>query len=218
MAEEQAPAKKLRFTNNFVTIKATLDDETESFHVHEDIIKERSQYFRTAFDKKWAEGKAREIEMQEDDPEIVSGYLEFIYRGSICSAPFSSDSEERNRAIQHLIRLYVFGEKIQDDEFCNSTLRTLVTRCSEKDSTGSTWYPTGNSVRTLYDGTPTNSPARCFLVDMHLEHGEEEWLGEDAEHHHPEFLFDLARQLMRTKQQDSYESPMAKVEKWMKKA
>ncbi|KAF2167902.1 hypothetical protein M409DRAFT_22049 [Zasmidium cellare ATCC 36951] len=216
MAEQQALAKRMRFTSDFVTIKAISGDKTETFHVHEEIIKERSEYFRAAFDRRWKEGKAREIEMQEELPDTIASYLEYIYGGSVSSTS-DRDNAHRVEVSVRLLRLYVFGEKIQDDDFCDAVLSMLATRCDEKDSDERRWYPINEAVHLLYAGTPSGSPARSFLVDMHLQHGNIRWLEVDVKYHHPEFLLDLARQFMLTKDHMPHQSAASQLHKWLKK-
>lgn len=74
--------------------------------------------------------------MQDDDPDTVSAYLEFMYSTSVSSSPFSTEKVENDENVMRLIRLYILGEKLQDDDFCNEVLRTLGTQCDEEESAG----------------------------------------------------------------------------------
>jgi hypothetical protein len=51
------------------------------------------------------------------------------------------------------------------------------------------WYPTKQWVDQAYNGTPEGSPIRRLLVDMHMNHGREDWLDGKK---NVDFLADLA--------------------------
>lgn len=155
--------------------------------------------------------------MQEDDPDTVSAYLEFIYSRSVSFAFFTTDKAANDHTMMRLIRLYIFGEKIQDDDFCDEVLRTVGTRCDTEDSKGHLWFPVDIGVRSLYDGTPSNSPARRFVVDLHLRRGHKGFLQADIDKHHPEFLLDLALRFLRYNLYESDQSVFSLAEKWSKK-
>ena len=74
---------QFRFSGGFVTIKAGTGHNVEEFHVHEDVIKQRSEYFRRAFDAKWQEGKTRIIEFPEDSTAVVEAYVEWYASFSV---------------------------------------------------------------------------------------------------------------------------------------
>lgn len=124
-----------RFTSTIVTIKAGSGGRTQDFHVHEDVIKDGSSFFRAAFDRKWREGQSRILELPDDKPATVFGYLEWLYSGQVkFEAQQELSSGERGIQDNDLSRMYVFGKKLQDDAFCDEVMKRslmAVTRCAK---------------------------------------------------------------------------------------
>ncbi|EME77420.1 uncharacterized protein MYCFIDRAFT_146355 [Pseudocercospora fijiensis CIRAD86] len=71
----------MKYSGDFVTIRVGTGAARETPTIHEYIIREKSQVFRAAFDRKWKEGRSRQVELPEDDPKIVHSYLDWLYSG-----------------------------------------------------------------------------------------------------------------------------------------
>lgn len=215
MAAAESLDNMARFASRIVKIKVTSGDDPQTFHVHEAIIRERSQYFRAAFGD-WKEGTVGEITLFDEDPETVSDYLQYIYSGKVDSKPFINCSkDDREASMRQLMHLYILGENIQDDEFCNEVISTLAHRCGEEDDQGTSWFSVDEAVRLLYDGTHAHSPARRFVVDMHVQNGSESRLECGIDKHHSEFLLDLSRAFMSAKEK-RFRCPFEQRHKWFK--
>lgn len=98
-----------------------------------------------------------------------------------------------------LAKLYVFGDKTQDDEFCNAVI-TALTELSDQHiiSKNVRHFPGPLAVLIIYEGTPSDSPARRFLVDIHISHGRRDWIRERNGYlKAPAFLQDLSSALLK---------------------
>lgn len=187
-----------------ITVHAGPDPSTP-FLVHEGVVKESSEFFKAALNKQWKEGTERKIDLPDDCPHVVADYIEWLYskeieftyksKGPSAIQKFDDIQKEISNDYHHLARLYVFGEKIQDDSFCNRALSTMIEVCTDSPmvTNGSKLYPSNTTIPIIYAGTPAGSPARRFLVWVH-QHGKAFWLTNSRETFMscPEFLFDLA--------------------------
>lgn len=105
--------------------------------------------------------------------------------------------EEVNGEFGHLARAYVFGEKIQDDAFCNNVMDAILKRI--KGNGHVSWYPTTDAVATIYNGTPEGSPARRLCVYLHTNFGSARQIRSTEDGEHPDFLRDLSRSLLEAR-------------------
>lgn len=110
--------------------------------------------------------------MPEDLPDIVSAFLEFVYDKTLplkCVKPVPDWLvEDVSAEYNHLARIYVFGEKIQNDSLCNAVITRMAELCDQDfaDVEGERCHiiPSATAAGIIYDGTPEESPARKFLV------------------------------------------------------
>lgn len=189
-----------RYAGNIVTIEVGTRDKTE-FRVHEFIIKENSDFFRAALDKKWKEGQSLTVKLPEDSPETFSAYVEWLYSTKDNEAEFVS-----------LAEMYVLGEKIQSSTFCDAVIEEMLRACN-----ASGVIPSINAVNALYSGTPPFSPARRFMADVWALKAEPEWLkdGDYDEEPHPEFVTDLAIALLSS-YRTSQIHELSRMDSWFK--
>ena len=101
--------------------------------------------------------------------------------------------EEGYDELEVLIDSFIFGEKIQDGAFKDAIIDSLIASVSTLGKEGKYWYPTGKMIDRAYKGTPTGSPLRRLLVDMHVNHGQRFWIEEGM---NADFLADLVRNLL----------------------
>lgn len=160
--------------------------------VHMNIICAHSTFFRTALKKEWKEGQTRVIKLPEDDPDIVTRYLNFVYHNRLVTQYKSQpDSNYIDLAL-----LYVYGERVLDNFIQNTIIEHLLklTAVINRNKPGHPHYPGPAVVEIIYEGTTAASPFRRLLIDMYARHGSEEWLSHDDLH--PAFCLDVARALM----------------------
>jgi len=56
------------------------------FTVHEDIVKISSEFVRLALRGEWTEASTRRIPLPDDEPDVFSVYLHWLYNGLIHSS------------------------------------------------------------------------------------------------------------------------------------
>lgn len=61
------------------------------------------------------------------------------------------------------------------------------------------FFPTGEAVDIIYQGTFPGSPARSLIVDMHAHDGNADWLENGSSN--PEFLADLTKALYKAREE-----------------
>ena len=172
-------------------------EPSRSISAHEAVLTEQSLFFRTALSKKWREGGSREIELPHDDYDVVAAYVDWLYFGKIASKPIAPpELPIDDGEYDFLARLYSFGEKIQADLFCNTVVDAMTLKTDVLAADGTRTFPSHAAIAALYSGTPNDSPARRFLVDMYVEFGTEKWIPDEADLNHVEFLTDLTRALL----------------------
>ncbi|KAF7187802.1 hypothetical protein HII31_10702 [Pseudocercospora fuligena] len=204
------PAKRMKYSGDFVTIRVGIGAAQETLPIHEHMIKEKSQFFRAAFDRKWKEGQSREVELPEDDPNVVHDYLDWLYGGSVQSAPMS-----KSFSYSPLVKRYLFGEKVLDDSFCNAVMRAICEKCDHHDEDGKRRFPGPQARKLIYENTLPGSLTRQFVVFVTTESGSVEWLHGSIDH--PDFLLELAKALLASKPQAASTSTLLpQVDRWMK--
>ena len=213
----------LRLGSGVVTIKAGTGDSVQDFPVHEDVIKEGSQFFKAAFDRKWREGQSRVLEMPEDEPAVVSGYLEWLYTGRVNARTNPElSTEERNDRDERLGHMYVFAEKVQENSLCDEIIRKSAQVGDTSWDDGIRRIPNDDILQIIYDGTPSGSPARRFFVDLHVARGSAGWIGDSVEDYPAEFLFDFSIAMLRARDAEGLHDPYSHkavehIDDWLKK-
>jgi hypothetical protein len=171
--------------------------DAKDFSVHEGILREHSLFFRTALDAKWREGRLGIVDLPHDDVDVVGAYVDWLYFRTIASKPTAARALPMDDGeYQHLARLYTFGEKVQADAFCDDVLTAMTLKTDDVADDGTRTFPSHSAITTLYEGTPADSPARKFVVDMYAEFGMNAWVPGETDLSHPEFLIDLVHAFM----------------------
>ena len=196
-----------------------IEVKDQTFTVHEDIIKEKSEYFRKAFNEQWAEGKSRVIKMVDDEPEVIGDFVDWLYGSKMIVSVDNDNCDLEDRMAVYscqydqLAKLYIFGEKIQDNRLCNDVVSAIIDLINQStegfDDTNLPLaiYPVFPSVvAKIYGGTPQGSPARTFLADCAVLQGKDVELDPDIplefEFHGPEawpteYVYDVANAALK---------------------
>lgn len=158
--------------------------------MHKDLICYKSPYFSLAVKDHWKEGREGRVPLPDDDPAAFALYIQWIYRGRICSSQDMGETEGNREEMNLLIEAFVLGEKLQDRDFRDAVIDSLIQAVDTPDAQNKKWYPPPATVDRAYRATPESSPLRRLLVDMYYFHGRPEWLDEAS---NAEFVRDLAR-------------------------
>lgn len=159
---------RCRYTGETFKLKVGADVGTvEEFSVHEVVLKETSGFFKAAVKNEWKEGSQRVIDMPEDTPEVVSAYVDWLYSDKMLPSAGEppKDVKTHVRESNYLAKLYVFGEKIQDDSFCDAVI-TAFTKHLDHKIIGSRHTVGVDAVETMMAGTPQGSPGRRFILQV----------------------------------------------------
>ncbi|KAK4495748.1 hypothetical protein PRZ48_013016 [Zasmidium cellare] len=180
----ERPAKRRRFTSDIVTLKVG-ESKSETFTIHADTLKQHSPFFKAALDKKWREGQSLQVDFPEDEPDTIEAYLGWLHDGKV-EAPESPGTDDLT--FPFLAKLYVLGEKIQDNAFCNSVIDKITEVLDSPEWEDSS--PGFSSSNIIYDGTPDDSPARTLFAFYFLHYGNFK-KDESMDRLHPAFLRDI---------------------------
>lgn len=167
---------------------------SQTFYVHEKLIRASSPFFDAALGKRWKEGIQRVVALPADEGDVFDLYMQYLYSGKVASKLEAATAEFEN-----LVQLYVLGEKFLDRQFQDRVVDALIAathqpRPSKQYEHGTArWFPTAETLVPIYEHTPVGSPIRQLMVDMHLAHGIPKWLDADVGQHSKEFLLDLSR-------------------------
>ena len=164
--------------------------EEHPYIVHEQLLCEHAPFFRSATKEEWEEGKEHTIPLPDDDPEVVSLYLNGVYNGRISSQRSTAETGTDENCL--LVKAYIFGEKIQDGRFKDAVIDAMIKSTRALDEEGHTWFPGSADVNRAYDGTPTGSPLRRLIVDFGAINANDDC---DRKGLNVEFLQDLTGEL-----------------------
>jgi hypothetical protein len=176
-----------------VTTLVAEPDERE-IRVHQDLLCARSPYFAAAAKEHWKEGQERRVPLLHDKYVAVGLYVQWIYGGKIFSRPSKGDGDHNpaHSEVSDLVEAFVFGEKIQDGDFKDAVIDSVIASINIPGKDGKCWYPVGPVIDRAYEGTPEGSPLRRLMVDIHLHHGRRDWLDRAT---NIDFVKDLAGDL-----------------------
>ncbi|KAK5764197.1 hypothetical protein LTS12_005648 [Elasticomyces elasticus] len=178
-------------------IEVVVGVEKRKFHVHDQILRSGSAFFKTALSKEWKEGKTRVVLLPDDAASLVDRYVQWLYTGKV---GVTLDNGKTDYAT--LAGLYCLGEKLMHDAFQDRIVDALVSGTREPNNNAghptTCSFPMKDVVDDIYKGTPKGSPARRFMVDMHVMQGTSGWIDvERPESVNHEFAVDLAFAMMQ---------------------
>jgi hypothetical protein len=175
------------------TVTLLVGDDEQKMIAHGEHLARDSEYFAAAMKKEWVEGQTRTIRLTEECPDAMAHYLSFVYTGKLFTEDVDTvDGERTKPCYLLLVSLYVCGERFLNRRLQSAVVEQILRLTSMPDKDGKEWYPTGESVNIVYNGTPEGSPGRCLMVDLHVVMGATQWLDNEL---HIDFVTDVARAL-----------------------
>lgn len=112
-------------------------DEQETFSVHQDIICDRSEFFKAACSKNWLENQEKTVRLPEQEVETFRLYLESVYAENVdytilCDFPCevhtgiselgNEDKFRCREALTKLCRLWVTADFLRDPKLQNDII------------------------------------------------------------------------------------------------
>jgi hypothetical protein len=156
------------------TVTLLVGPEKQSMIVHTGYLTRTSEFFASALKKVWIEGQTRTIELDEETPELMAHYLDWVYTTRLPSKDCKSFMTEDSKAVIHelLAKLYVLGERRLDSRLRNAIMAEFIrlrlifhdiSRCQPSRRV--------SCINTIYQGTLAGSPARRLMVNLSLRAG-----------------------------------------------
>lgn len=159
--------------DNLVTL--LVGPEQQKMVVHKSFITQTSEFFESALKHGLSEGETYTIKLTAETPELMAHYLDWVYTTELPSgktAFFSTTTDQKVAAYNLLAELYVLGERRLDSAFRNAVTAEIVRlRPSQFGLHDCQLFQQGKMVNTIYQSTPTGSPARRLMVDLSLKFG-----------------------------------------------
>ncbi|KAI4712710.1 hypothetical protein J4E89_002979 [Alternaria sp. Ai002NY15] len=142
--------------------------ETTRLKVHRGVLCKSSKFFQNAVKPEWTHQEERVINLPEDLADTVINYVKWLYCDKLAISQIlppdaltpEKKAEEKDKIYVLLAQAYVFGEKMMDLKYKNVVMKVIYGLVGVfRKSMGS------ESVRILYDGTPSGSPLRRFIAE-----------------------------------------------------
>jgi hypothetical protein len=183
----EPPATGLDFTfdqNGAVTL--LFGPSEHAILAHGTFISHRSDYFKTALKKEWAEGQTHTIALADECPRIMSYYLTYTYTDKLPTNIFeptsmSTFTENSDEYYELLAELYVLGERLLDSSIRAAVIKEIIRLVELADKDGTLYYPKKEAANIIYRGTTAGSPASLLMVDIHQTSGTMDWLDSTCE-------------------------------------
>ncbi|KAI7722659.1 hypothetical protein KC353_g306 [Hortaea werneckii] len=163
------------FESSITTLAA--GEEEMKYEVHEALLPERSQFFASATKEVWKEGREHRVPFSDDAPSVVDLYVQRkCSERIIClRGPAEEREEDKRSKNAHEFELqisgFVFGEKVQDNDFKDAIIDALVHTVATQDEVGTRWDQTGKRTSQADSGTPEGPPICRLPVDLYVFHG-----------------------------------------------
>ena len=161
----------LSLSDGIVTLYIGTDKR--EFTIHESLLRSSAPYFEAALKKEWKEGHMREIPMSDDDSDAVELFLQWLYSGRIWTDPCANmsgpddDKQATSQEMWKLIKVYCFGEKIQDSCFKDVVLDCIIDWTRVNTDKERRHYPEAEHAAYVWDTTPENSRLRRLILDLY---------------------------------------------------
>lgn len=133
------------------TFLVSVGEQGKEFTMHKHIAIRHSPFFKAALSHDWREAHDKRISLPDCEPEIFEGYSQWVYTSEI------SFSTEPHLQTLELVRLWILGDFLRDQRFCETVVNGLF---SHELVTGPT------AVRHLYDHTSHDSPLRWHILNI----------------------------------------------------
>lgn len=182
-------------------------ESAEEYLFHRSIILQ-SSWFSKALEGDFEEARTGIIRLVDDDPADFTLYAHWLYTGRLLAESSNPDGK-RQTLYSILIKAYIFGDKIDHNEYMDSVIDTIIHVSSREGKDGNTTSPSKLNVKLVYDNIARkDSPLKRLLVDHLVWEGHQGWFGNcELEDYHPEYLFDVALAMVQSRSSPSGIAP-----------
>ena len=127
------------------------------------------------------------MELPEDNPDIISLYLHFLYTGELAVLPWPEPEGYKGHEERlNLSHLFVLAEKLQDTAAKNEIVKAMAESSGILREDECYWYPNLGAIEIIYSGTTESSPIRKLMVDMYVHNLRSSWKSHGAPAEFPE--------------------------------
>lgn len=157
-----------------------------------------SDFFKTRLKPEWSREDAAHITLTHHEPNAFNLYVNWLYAHdtSTESAGAEDEDELHGEDWKTLAGAYVVGEEVLDSAFKDVVMDALRAKLVGKKG-ATIWTSMPQMIQLIYEGTPTNAPARRFLVDVYCFHATEGDIDELAFCGINDFFLDTMRAFAR---------------------
>lgn len=156
-----------------IVINEWKPERTAAFVVPQELLTEKSEFFRTTCSKEVRLYDGPHIMIQDVDPEIFKAYLHWVYRGMVAvSSGFDGQPRSAAQAeptIKELVELWLLADRFSDSKLRNSTmdaLREVAGSIYKADADWTAAFPPSMTVR-IWPSTTKGRALRRFVVDIY---------------------------------------------------
>ena len=101
----------------------------QRFTIHKDLVCASSKFFKVACSKRWAEGRAKQVRLDEVRTDTFRAYIVWVYAEKI-TANKSTQADAKAAALDEfteMVDLYLLGEYLDDLRLRNAAMKALIT-------------------------------------------------------------------------------------------
>ena len=159
--------------SDFLTVVVGTAEHT--FHVHQDLICNKSNFFKAAVSREWQEAESKTVYLPEHRPAAFRIYLDTIYTpdadlldSARSHAEEMVEDEEddfrnagnRRKPTHALAKLYILGDFLDDAAFKMDAFKAMVCGCNNgKLQAGK------EALRIIFEQTPVDCCLQKFIAD-----------------------------------------------------
>ena len=126
--------------------------ERKKFHLHRDLLCERSEFFQASFDGHFKEAEAQELSLPEDSVESFELLVGWLYGASLMSIPSKDD-------LLAYIDLFILAQKLCLEHLQNETMDHIL-----KFYRTSFPHLAADIIRSIYENTSARDPLRRLTI------------------------------------------------------
>ena len=168
-------------------MKLIIGEDESVRYIQDSVLRKSSKFFQAALKEQWTEGQECEVKLPEEEVEMVTTYLQWLYSDTVAS---KVQDQDKPSAYIYLSKLYVLGERLVDSEFQSRIIDAIMVNVREPVD-GIHYNPIGKAINIVYENTPKSSPARQLMVETWFCHGKPHWLKESKAELNYEFVEDI---------------------------
>ncbi|KAJ5389603.1 uncharacterized protein N7496_000671 [Penicillium cataractarum] len=168
----QRSAKRVRLSANEAkgifseTVTIVVGPQGNVFHVHEDLLRESSQFFDKAMGAGWKESQDRKITLPSDEPAIVALYVYWLYYGAIPMSPEVTFKSAKLDDLRH-VKAWILVDKLIDTKFQNAVIHAILERVNTPTKNGTPINVSRGAVNYAFENTMKGASIRRLFVDSY---------------------------------------------------